>query len=96
MSHQLDTLIHDLAAQPSDYPLDRLEAAVLGVMACQRQAKQATAGLGPVRFASVSLAVAIGLAAGGAAAVSATSTPRQFDVFAIAGHLTPSTLLEGR
>ncbi|MCX7587800.1 hypothetical protein [Phenylobacterium sp. 58.2.17] len=96
MSHRLDVLIRELAAQPSDYPLDRLEAAVLGVMRRRRHERQVAAALAPVRFASVSLAVAIGLTTGGAAALAAASTPRSFDAFAIAGHLTPSTLLEGR
>lgn len=96
MSYRLDVLIRELAAQPSDYCLDRLEAAVLGVMRRQRHERQLAAALAPVRFASVSLAAAIGLTAGGAAAVAAASTPRSFDAFAIAGHLTPSTLLEGR
>lgn len=96
MTYRLDALIHELAAQPSDHPLDLLEAGVLRLMARQRDARQVTAALAPVRFASVSLAVAIGLTAGGAAAIAAVSAPRPFDAFAIAGHLTPSTLLEGR
>jgi hypothetical protein len=94
MSHQLDALIHELAAQPPDRPLDRLEAGVLRLVARQRDARRVSAALAPVRFASVSLAVAIGLTTGAAAAVA--PAPRQFDAFAIAGHLTPSTLLEGR
>lgn len=95
MSHQLDKLMRELAAQPSDHPLDRLEAGVLGVMIRQREATRATAALAPVRFASIGLALAIGITAGGAAAVASRAEPRQLNAFAIAGHLTPSTLLEG-
>ena len=92
MRPQLDALFCELATQPPDRVLARLEVEVLDRVAQQRDARRLAAALAPVRVAAISLAAAIGLTAGGAAAVATASAPRQFDAFSVAGHLAPSTL----
>jgi hypothetical protein len=51
--------------------------------------------LAPVRVASLGLALAMGVTAGGAAATAALLNPQPLSVFSSAAHLAPSNLLEG-
>jgi hypothetical protein len=51
--------------------------------------------LAPVRAASVGLALAVGVTAGGMAAATTLAEPHRFDTFSSSAHLAPSTLLEG-
>lgn len=95
MSDRLDELMFQLSAEPSDHPLDGLEAQVVGMMTRQRAARRTDAALAAVRFASIGLALAMGVTVGGAIAVASRAEPRPFNAFAVAGHLAPSTLLEG-
>ncbi|WP_293356482.1 hypothetical protein [Phenylobacterium sp.] len=56
----------------------------------------ASRALIPFRAASVGLAMAVGVAAGGIAAATTLTEPHRFDTFSTGAHLAPSTLLEGR
>lgn len=93
MSHDLDQLLGRLAAAEVAMP-EGLDQAILATIASRREERRLSGLLTPVRVASIGLAVAIGISAGGLAAVAAQ--PRQFSTFSPAPHLAPSTLLEGR
>ena len=96
MAHEdLDLMLGRLAADPADGRLDRLEDAVLQGLARRREAQRSSRLLAPVRAASVGLAVAVGVTAGGLAAATTAAQPRALDTFSTAAHLAPSTLLEG-
>lgn len=95
MSDRLDDLVARLATSPVDRPLDGLDEAIGRSIAHRRREARTVAALGPVRVASVGLALAMGLTAGGAVATSALVAPQTGGEFAIASDLAPSTLLEG-
>lgn len=95
MSHDLDQLLGRLAAADVALPGD-FDQAILATIVSRREGRRLSAMLAPVRVASVGLAVAIGISAGGFAAVTAAAEPRQFSTFSAAPHLAPATLLEGR
>ena len=91
MNGRLDDLVKRLAGEPSGLELAGLEGdVVLGIAARRLQARQ-VAKLAPVGAASVGLALAIGLAAGGATA--AATVAKNGDAFAVSSSLAPSTLL---
>ena len=96
MSERLDELVDRLAASPADRSLDGLEARIGRSIASRRRDARALAALAPVRFASVSLALAMGLTAGGAVAASAALAPQHDGAFSSGAHLATSNLLEGR
>lgn len=95
MTEQLDRLLSQLAAAPTDRNLDGLDLAVAHSIARRRAELQTSRALTPVRVASVGLALAIGVSAGSMVAASAATAPRQSSIFSTAAHLAPSTLLEG-
>ncbi|MFC3068505.1 hypothetical protein [Phenylobacterium soli] len=95
MSDDLDHLLGRLSAAEVSIPPGFARTVLAGI-ATQREESRRSRTLAPVRLASVSFAVAIGLTAGGMAAVTAAAEPRQFSTFSAAPHLAPSTLLEGR
>jgi hypothetical protein len=95
MTNELDDLLNRLALAPPDAPLDGLEDAVLSGIARRREAQRAARALVPVRAASLGLALAMGVAAGGMAAATTLAAPHRFDTFSSSAHLAPSTLLEG-
>ena len=95
MTLNIDDLVGRLAAQPLDRSLDGLELEISRGIARQRADLKASAALAPVRVASIGLALAMGVTAGGLAAASTISTPQQFSTFSVSAHLAPSTLLEG-
>lgn len=96
MAHDdLDLMLQRLAADPVDGRLDGLEGAVFHRLARRRAAQRSSRALAPVRVASVGLAMAVGVAAGGLAAATTAAQPRAMDTFSTAAHLAPSTLLEG-
>ncbi|MBB3892811.1 MULTISPECIES: hypothetical protein [Phenylobacterium] len=96
MSERLDELLNRLAASPADRSLDGLETEIGRRIAARRRDARALAALAPVRFASVSLALAMGLTAGGAVAASAALAPQHDSPLSSAARLAPSNLLEGR
>ena len=96
MSERLDELVDRLAAVPADRSLEGLEAEIGRRVAARRRDARALAALAPVRFASVTLALAMGLTAGGAVAASAALAPQHDSAFSSGAHLAPSNLLEGR
>lgn len=96
MSERLDELVDRLAAAAADRSLDGLEARIGQTIVARRRDARALAALAPVRFASVSLALAMGLTAGGAVAASAALAPQHDGAFSSGAHLAPSSLLEGR
>lgn len=91
LSRRLDDLVERLASEPSGLALANLEADVVrGIAARTLQARQ-VARLAPIGAASVGLALAIGIAAGGATA--AATVAKNGDAFAVSSSLAPSTLL---
>jgi hypothetical protein len=93
MTDPLDQLLARLAAEPTDRSLAHLEARVGRSIADRRTEAHAGAALIPVRLASIGLAMAIGLVAGGA--TSGLVTGHNHGLFAPAADLAPSTLLDG-
>ena len=96
MTDRLDHLMAGLAAAPTDRALDGFDADVSRGSARYRAEARTAASLAPARLASLGLALVVGVAAGGVAAASALSPPKQFNDFAVPPHLAPSTLLDGR
>lgn len=95
MTLNINDLVERLAAQPLDRSLDGLELEVSRGIARRRADLNTGAALAPVRVASIGLALAMGVTAGGLAATTTASTPQQFSTFSVSAHLAPSTLLEG-
>jgi len=95
MPNDLDDLLNRLAREAPDASLDGLEDAVLGAVARRRDALRAARALAPVRVASLGLALAVGVTAGGMAAATTLAEPHRLDTFSSSAHLAPSTLLEG-
>lgn len=95
MTLNIDELVQRLAAQPLDRSLDGLELEVSRGISRRRADLKTSAALAPVRFASIGLALAMGVTVGGLAAAGTISTPQQFSTFSVSAHLAPSTLLEG-
>ena len=96
MSERLDDLVARLARAPTDRVLDDLEVEVGRSILLRRRDAQAVSALAPVRMASIGLALAIGVTAGGTVAAAAMSAPTNYGTFSSSAHLAPSTLLEGR
>lgn len=95
MPDQLDDLLNRLAREAPDASLEGLEDAVLRGVSRRRDALRAARALAPVRVASIGLALAVGVTAGGMAAAATLAAPHGFDTFSSSAHLAPSTLLEG-
>lgn len=95
MSDHLDELLARIAQATPDTALDGLEEAVLSGVARRRQSARAARALAPVRVASVGVALAVGVAAGGMAGAQTAAGRHSFDTFSSTAHLAPSTLLEG-
>jgi hypothetical protein len=91
----LDDWLSALAAAPADRPLDGLETQVGRDIAARRREARTIRALAPLRFATVGLALAIGVTAGGAAAMAAIRAPHPGGPFAPGTQLAPSTLLDG-
>lgn len=95
MPDDLDELLTRLARTTPETSLDGLEQAVLSGVARRRESARAAKALAPVRAASVGVALAVGMAAGGMAGTLTTAERPQLDTFSSTAHLAPSTLLEG-
>jgi hypothetical protein len=95
MTLNIDELVQRLAAQPLDRSLDSLELEISRGIARRRADLKTSAALAPVRFASIGLALAMGVTVGSLVAASTISTPQQLSTFSVSAHLAPSTLLEG-
>ena len=96
MANDLDHMLAQLARQAPDASLDGFEAGVLAGLARRREEARASRALTPIRAASVAMAMAFGVTAGGMAAATTVSEPHRLDTFSTGAHLAPSTLLEGR
>ena len=96
MSDRLDELVGRLVGSPIDCRLDGLEAEIGRSIALRRRDAKAAKLLAPVRIASVGLALAMGVTAGGATAMATFLRPQPLSVFSSSAHLAPSDLLEGR
>lgn len=95
MSDRLDELVGRLAGSPTDRPLDGFEAEIGRSIARRRRDAKEAVMLAPVRVASIGLALAMGVTAGGAAATWVLLKPQPLSVFSSSAHLAPSSLLEG-
>ena len=95
MSDRLDHMVARLAATPPDLPLDGFEDEVIRGIARWRAEARIAAALGPVRVASIGLALAIGVSVGGVTATGSIAAARSPGLFSPAAALAPSTLLEG-
>lgn len=96
MNDDLDAALAALAASPADRPLGGMEARIARDIAQRRRQALQARPLRPVRLAALALALVIGLAAGGGAAVSALHAPQRAAAFAAGTELAPSTLLDSR
>ena len=96
MANDLDRMLARLAQQTPAASLDGFEDGVLAGLARRREEARASRALIPIRAASVGVALAVGITAGGMAAATTLSQPHRFDTFSTSAHLAPSTLLEGR
>ena len=94
MDERLDQLFERLAAAPADRSLDFLDFEVGRDIRRRRTEARAASALVPVRFASIGLALAMGVTVGGVIAATAIVAPHQPGAFAMAANLAPSTLLE--
>jgi hypothetical protein len=95
MSDRLDDLVDRLAGSPTDRRLDGLEAEIGLSIGRHRRETRASAALTPVRFAGVGIALAMGVTAGGAAAMATVMSAEPLSVFSSSADLAPSNLLEG-
>ena len=95
MSDRLNDAVGRLAAWPIDHPLDGLEVEIARSLLVRRREGRTAAMLAPVQLASLCLALAIGVTAGGAAVTASITTPRAPGGYAAGALLAPSTLLEG-
>ena len=95
MREDLDRLMTQLAAGGAHRSLDGLEHTVMSAVRRRREDRSAAKALAPIRLASVSLALAIGVTAGGMAAAITLLEPRQLSPLSTEAHLAPSTLLDG-
>ena len=96
MSDRLDDLIGRLAGSPTDRSLVGLEAALGRSISVRRGEARTATLMAPVRLASIGLALAIGVIAGGAAATATIMASHPYSTFSSDAHLAPSSLLEGR
>ena len=81
MSERLDDLLGRLAAAAPDRALDNLEAEIGRTILLRRREARTMAALAPVHVASVGLALAMGLTAGGALATTALMASPVFAAF---------------
>ena len=95
MSDNLDEMLARLTAAAADRSLVGLEGSVLNAIGRRRAEAVTSRSLAPARVFAVCFSVAVGVAAGGMAAATATAEPQQFSTFSSQAHLAPSTLLEG-
>ena len=95
MRDRLDELVGRLAGSPLDRTLDGFETEIGRSVARRRRDMKDAALLAPVRVASLGLALAMGVTAGGAAATAALLNPQPLSVFSSSAHLAPSNLLDG-
>jgi hypothetical protein len=95
MSDRLDELVARLAGSPTDRSLEELEAELGRSIALRRREARAVSLMAPVRFASIGLALAMGVTAGAAAATATVIASHPYSAFSSGAHLAPSSLLEG-
>lgn len=95
MTDNLDDWVAELAGAPTGRSLDRLEAEIGRDIARRRRDARAVQALAPVRLGAVSLALAMGVATGGAAVMASLHAPVPMGTFAAGAQLAPSTLLDG-
>jgi hypothetical protein len=95
MTRDLDDWMAALAAAPTDRSLASLETAVGSEIAARRHQARTLRALAPVQVATIGVALAMGLTAGGAVAITSIRTPPPAGAFAAATQLAPSTLLDG-
>ena len=95
MSDNLDEMLARLTAAAADRSLVGLEGSVLNAIGRRRAEAVTSRSLAPVRVFAVGFSIALGVATGGMAAVTAAVEPRQLSTFSSQLHLAPSTLLEG-
>ncbi|HKR88007.1 MAG TPA: hypothetical protein VJS38_07510 [Phenylobacterium sp.] len=95
MTRDLDDWIAELAAAPVDRSLVGLEASVGRAITAKTREARTLKALGPVRLATLGLALAMGVTAGGAVATAAIGTATPAGAFAAGARLAPSTLLDG-
>jgi hypothetical protein len=96
MDERLDDLVKQLAAEPADRSLDGFEARVNLGVSRRRALARATSMLAAVRTASIGLALATGVTAGGFTGARLIVAPRTSGAFSAAADLAPSTLLDGQ
>jgi hypothetical protein len=96
MTRSIDELLRTLSQQPAHHGLSQLEPAVWQRL--DEEARPLSLGglFNPVRVATVSAALSLGVVLGGAQALTANAAANEVSVFSAQPDLAPSTLLEGR
>ncbi len=95
MNERLDQLFAGLAGWPTDRDLGDFEVELIRGIRRLRVQNIAAATLAPIRFASVGLALAIGVTVGSVVAMENITAPPPLSPFSVAANLAPSSLLEG-
>lgn len=95
MNDHIDELFGRLAAMPTDRSLEGFELEIGRDIARRRAEARAANALTPIRLASVGLAMAMGVTAGGLSATAAVGAPASGSAFSVTASLAPSTLLSG-
>lgn len=94
-----DVLSEDLAglaAAGPDRSMAGFEDRVMRGIAERGEAVRQSRISSAYRTATVSIALAIGVTAGGLTAATTATQPREVNPFSVSAHLAPSNLLEGR
>ena len=94
MNDRLERLFAGLAAEPTDRGLEHFELEVIRTIRSLSRRASTESALAPIGFASVGLALAVGLTVGGAVAARNLAAPRPPSPFAVVANLAPSSLLE--
>jgi hypothetical protein len=92
MDDRIDRLLQALSTSPTDRSLDRFETDLGRAIAERRAEPRSAYALTPVRLASVGLALAIGIVAGGV--IGSLAAPHPPATFGLAQDLAPSSLLD--
>lgn len=91
---RLDAILQHLASAPLDRSLDGLEAGVERGIELRRSEARSAAALRPVAMASIGMAMAIGVVAGGLATPDRRDERPSSGLFTEIADLAPSSLLE--
>ncbi len=94
MADNLDYQLHVLKAEPTPAAYKLIETRAWREIAAVRRARQTAPALYAMRTATVVVALALGVASGGAAAMAVANERQEVAAFSVVAELAPSTLLD--